>query len=459
MQTLSRLFGIALLGTMPLLGCNSQTLSSNGDGGPVPEGVTFGFPGCRDLACKIAYNCPTTMNSGKTTVTGVVNIPAGNLPLYGASVYVPNSALSDYVDGPTCDRCSEQSSGSPVAITTTDAAGHFILEGVPTGENIPLVVQLGKWRRELTLTTKVDACTDTVLDAEKTRLPRNQGEGHLPKIAIATGGQDALQCMVRRLGISDSEFTPEGGTGRVNLFAGHGGTSKYVAGINGGATLTSAPTFWGAQANLNKYDVLLYSCDGQEDSFSSNTTEKPAASRALLESYLNAGGRAFLSHWHHYWVEFGSTAFKGLINFQPAGNPPTDHLNDIGTGTADIDMSFAKGQAMANWLRNVQGSSTLGKINLTAVQNTIKSANAGTQTWIRLPANDNTQYVSFNTPVGVPPANQCGRAVISDLHISAGDNVSDPFPMGCKSNPLSPQEKALIFMFFDLASCIEQPAG
>src|SRR5262249_2460515 len=59
---------------------------------------------------------------------------------------------------------------------------------------------------------------------------------------------------------------------------------------------------------------------------------------------------------------------------------------------------------------------------------------------------DMKMHFTFNTPVGVPAASQCGRVVYSDFHVSASalSGLSN-FPGSCNTGTLSNQEKALEF--------------
>jgi hypothetical protein len=126
---------------------------------------------------------------------------------------------------------------------------------------------------------------------------------------------------------------------------------------------------------------------------------------------------------------------------------------------------------MANWLVNVGGSTTPGQLVILAGQHTVDAANPTySQRWIYSDAvpgsrtqtlrNPSVQYFTFNTPLTAPAADQCGRVVLSDIHVSNAGTPADQsgpnlaFPTGCQATNLSAQEKALEFMLFDLSSCV-----
>ncbi len=435
---------LVLLSVPLLVTCNVHRVGSGDDDDEIMDAAVK--PDLRKLPC-LSLGCRVTNCKGgnRTTLTGVVNIPAGTLPLPNAYVYVPNSTLEPIPAGVSCNRCDAPLSGSPITKTTTDASGRFRLENVPDGLNIPLVIQVGKWRRQVTL-SQVDACVDNAVDADLTRLPRSQDEGNIPKIALSTGGADAVECLLRKIGIDDKEFTPEAGSGRVNLYTGQGGTARYDAPLNGGAAFTPGPTFWDSVENLKQYDVVLHSCEGTP-----TVANKSIAARQALLEYLSMGGRAFASHYHYVWIEQGPAPMPTVATW--------NHRGDLGTITADIDISFSRGAALADWLVNVGASTQRGKLPLTQAKADVQVINPSlAERWIHVPAQNNVQYLAFNAPLGAREEGQCGRMIFTDIHVANGDTSSSglSFPSGgCHSTALSPQEKALVYMFFDLSNCLQ----
>jgi len=448
------LIGAVVVAPGLIVGCacedsgNTGDTSGNGAGGPGGAGqggslfgTGGGNQGCVGLECQQA----TCDNGAKTTVSGRVYEPAGKVPLYNVVVYVPNAPLADIADGASCDQCGSSLSGSPIVTALTDTDGRFVLENVPVGDNIPLVIQVGKWRREFVLPT-VAKCVDTPTVDTSIRLPRDKSEGHIPKIALTTGGADPLECLLKKIGLAEEEFTNPEGDGRVNLFSGPGGSDRYVNGLNGGADFEPATSLWGTFDSLMRYDMVLMACEADQ-----HAEQKPPAALGSMLEYTSQGGRVFASHWHNYWLQAGPDPFPDVATWNFLDDPPDNPF--IGT----IDVSFPKGQALAEWLFNVQASTTQGELVIVQPQRTIDTVNSAVaRQWIysEAPITPGIQYFTFNTPVGVPEEEQCGRVVYSDIHVSSGDAVDQPFPDGCQTEDLSPQEKALLFMLFDLSACI-----
>jgi hypothetical protein len=450
-------------------GSSGATVSPSGDGtGGVlvisSGGTSSNGSPCADetsWACKIA----TCDGQQKTTVRATVYDPSGKLPLYDVAVYVPNKALDDIEDGATCETCATPVSGQPIASALTNAAGEFVMEDVPSGSHVPLVIQIGKWRREVEL-SEVKPCQENKFDdPELFRLPRNQGEGHLPKIALSAGEADSLECLLRRLAISDSEFTNPDGRGRINIFADKDSATSYATAEE---YPPASPTLWGSDDSLGKYDVVLMSCQGsQSDGRLHLTPEKEA-----LKHYVDGGGRVFLEHYHYSWLRGGNEdpEIEDARKYPPTPFPPVaiwataadPDVNNGYEGNRDyqIDVSFPKGNDFADWLVNVQASTKKGVISLQDVKHpALDIVPSVSQRWIYnvTGSPQSVPYLTANTPIGVPIEKQCGRLVHTGIHVAkaAKDKTTDPFPSGCTSAPLSAQEKAMAFLFFDLSSCVQ----
>ncbi len=363
-----------------------------------------------------------------TSISGKVFAPNGTLPLFGAVVYVPGNAPAPFVEGVQCSQCSTLVPADARTSATTDAAGTFRLEGVPTDGDFPVIVQVGKWRRQVTI-PKVAQCQDTPVADGTIRLPRNRSEGEIPRIAVVTGACDALACVLTKMGIDSSEFGDSASDPqRIVFFNGAGGSAP--------GTPEPAARLWSNLNELKKFDVVLNSCECSEHN------ENKGAPMTLKE-YADIGGRVLGSHYQYTWQKNLVPDWRATANWD-GGSAQTPDL---------VDMSFPKGQAFAQWLVAIGASTTLGQIELDV--KTYDAAGVGpmSQRWLHSSgANPTTHYMSFDTPVGAPSSSQCGKVVYAGMHVSTG-NVGTDFPMGC-SDEFTPDEKALTFLLFDLQSCL-----
>ena len=414
--------------------CGAAVANVCGTGGAV----------CENL-CKQQVKCPA---GGDTTVTGTVFAPTPPKfgaadPLYNALVYVPNAPVQPFTPGVACEQCG-QVSGSPLVTALTGPDGKFTLKNVPVGDNIPLVIQIGRWRRQVKI-PKVAMCGNTALPAELTRLPRNKAEGDIPHFAIATGTYDPMDCLLRKIGIEDAEFTLPTGNGRVNMWV-YGGNTL-------GPTTPAGDMLVGSRPTLAKYDMVLLPCDSEDD--------RPAAMMANLVDYADKGGRIFLTDWSYTWLRDGAMGpFQRTVTWKPTAQTQGQDFVTI------VDQTFPKGMAFAQWLTVVMAAGPMpGRLRIHDPYFGASNVDAvipPTQRWLYTEGTKRSiQHFTFNTPIAAPPAKQCGRLVFSQFHVVEDSGGVFPglggatvFPRACDDRPMTPQEKALEFMLFDASACV-----
>jgi len=405
---------------------------------------------CVGIECQVV-NCGA-MGLPNTSISGTVFAPNGTLPLNGVTVYVNRDPLPPFTEGVTCDRCSTTLPGSAVAQATSDAFGNFKLDNVPAGDNIPLVVTTGKWRRQITIPA-VAQCSDTMVGAAETRLPKNKSEGDIPKIALTTGDADSLECLIRKLGIDDAEITPASGNGRIHFYDGEDGVNK----ING-TNLSPGTDLWNTVPALSAYDIVFFSCEGAQ-----NRGTKSQAALDAVRDYAAVGGRVFASHWHNIWIGGDFQQGDGSRVVAEWQNLATWTANDGDPGNPILidEVSNPKGTLFADWMLNVMGSTVRDEIQLsqsggqtTGRRTALTLDTAKAERWVQT-NNMNPQMFQFTTPINAPGDQKCGKVVYTDMHVSGNGTNDGDFPASCgNSLTLSPQEKALAFMFFDIASCV-----
>jgi hypothetical protein len=516
--------------------CATGTCGGGGDSNVCGSPTT-----CTGL-CTQQKVCP---NGTTTSISGTVTSPNGVLPIYGALVFVPTATPPAFGDRVSCDQCGA-SAGTPLVSTTTGPDGTFLLPNMPVSDpakvqNIPVVIQLGRWRKQITVQTT--ACTTTDIpkvdpadatkfvgggvrpatDTKSSALPRTKAEGDIPLTAISTGNVDGLECVFRKLGIADSEFTDPKGNGRIRFYQDNGAIISQTAGqcsISGescdtfgsncastcslsGRTCTNAGSAcdnrcslgggkcgtpgsacglfgWGKceeagscvakgvctqtsgtphatdlyndPDELSKYDMTIFECVGSR-------SDKTATQQANIRNYANSGGRVYATHYSYVWLyNAGAAPWNSTASWAADSD-------SWATAIATLDTSFPKGQAFAEWLNIVGGLNAplpaTPKITIDEARHDVNGpVAAGAQQWLYTttadsPKKASVQHYTFNTDTTKPAAQQCGRVLFSDFHVSTNSTTKDEvFPSECDNDPLTTQEKVLAFMLFDLASCI-----
>jgi hypothetical protein len=381
-----------------------------------------------------------------TTISGTVYDPrsgafdpatkTGALPLPNVLVYVTTGAVAPLPSGVQCLTTSDPT--GVVGFTYTAADGTFTIGKVPVNSTYTIVIQAGKWRRQFPQTVVADPIAGLAL-----HMPSDHTQGDIPRIAIATGSVDAFECVFRKMGIADTEFTDDNGSvnpaGHIHLYK---GSSSPGAEINASTPLQAA--LMSNSATMNGYDVLMFPCQGNP-----NNQATPTGATNLL-NYANSGGRVFATHYSYAWLE-PAAPYNSL--FPPVANWVPDTA--LANGTATINTGFTDGATLAQWLQNAGATTSFGQVPLNTLKNDISGIIPPTQSWATLNSNSDIMQMTFNTPVGAPAANQCGRVLFNEYHVFNAASGGAIYPAECTSSTtMTPQEEMLEYTLFDLSSFV-----
>ncbi len=379
--------------------------------------------------------------------------PNGTLPLSGAVIYVPNGDIPPIAEGAHCETCASWLPARPAAITTSGPDGSFVLHDAPIGVDVPVVVQVGKWRRTLTL-PKVERCVNHPVDQALSRLPRNRREGILPRIALTTGACDDLGCLLPKLGIDPEEIgvPSDGDSKSVHVYLGAMDSSRGPRGA------APASSLWSSLESLARYDMVLLSCECGERL----ENKGPSANEAMTR-YLETGGRIFTTDFMYTWYrDTPSASLRSAIDIAGGGHE--------GGKPVAIVPGEANGKPLSDWLRATSPTSpqvTEGQIDFESVFDNLRSVDkTRVRVWAQssrpnAPASGpGPRVVSIDFPMQDAPEKRCGRAVHIDAHVhqaSDDDRVGPDYPRSCAAK-MGPGERALGYFLFHLATCITPPA-
>lgn len=324
--------------------------------------------------------------NGATSLTGTIYSANGD-PVSGATIYVPGVTVSSSVskatrsfvkvtpaaDGTTCE--DPPTADSSLAAVCSGANGTFSVDtsSITTNPN-QIVLLKGALRSIHDLSCNVGAAA-CALDATTTKF--SGGITTWPKVAVVTGAYDRMEDVLAKIADSDTSDTTNGAYGRVNssgtfVYGSEYGTNMTI--INGGGSPTPTENIdlvtyktWdkyldGTESLLSGstpvFDVVFIDCGNTYDS----ATYLTAAAKTILENYVNAGGRLYITDRSY---DFINQTWPSFMPFEgnTSSTAPGD-FNVAWTGTAGITLNAVVSDAsMKSWLGNVtvnaQDASTL----------------------------------------------------------------------------------------------------
>ena len=446
----------------------------NNDGGgifttPLGDGgvTTSTVPRCITATQQCVNACS---GGGETTVTGTVYDPAGKNPLYGIVVYVPSETPAAITTGASCYSCNSLYTGNPIAYAVTDSAGKFTIHGVPDGANIPLVVQVGKWRMQYTLPS-VTACqandSGALLNDEAQAAEQPHGRRHpehrhrdrrrrLARVPAAPHRRRRVRVRTRGRAAPDA-FTSSTATA--------GPTRRPPGPTRGARSGTRSRTSWRTTSRCSpargtrRRATATAAPSRPRCSRRSSTTPRTAAACSRRTTTTTGSTRARSA------AEPGHVADgRPALRHRSERHHPDDAARRPALPARRRDAAVDDQRQRAHERRAAHRASAPQRARHGGQHGVASRGSRRTPRRIRRARPSTSRSTR---PSASAPDEQCGRVVYSDLHVGAAsgdyggytDNIpaNAIVPTGCGDGDLSPQEKALEFMLFDLSGCITPP--
>lgn len=434
-----------------LLGCSEESAPAAGtDGGTGggDDGAGGGLigpdndptdpppPTC--ISCTFEQTVCGTDPKESTRLVGTVTAPNGIDPIAGARVFIPNDI------------------GDPIVITKTEVDGSFSLFGVPFGEQVPLFIEKGGFLRTLAL-KNVESCTSRTLTADEARLPKNQKEGRLPKLAVGQGDYDQIECVLRTMGVDDSEFTSPTEKGAIHLYNNRGD-----------AETAELYALFADAGNMAAYDLIFVNCTAWTFP---DVTKYPSFPENIRK-YVDGGGRLYATDWAYDAIE-QVPAFSPYIDFyggtsgiEPEQQRSADYDGAAVSNNLSALTASVSSEPLASWLEETQSVSDGQNV---LIQDflpdwALMEATAADQatypstTWVHGTASVTGNQEAKDRPLTVTfERGECGRVLYSSYHTRHGvdGHNAGPFPSYCRSSTsdILPQERILEYLILELSAC------
>lgn len=257
---------------------------------------------------------PRVDAAAPATLTGKIWAPnlTSDIPIFGALVYATTVKPPPIPQEVFCEECVD----APSNATFSSHDGSFTLSIDPG--TYWLVIQKGQFRSERQIT--VEPGQDLALTAAETTLPSVHDPDNgswVPRVAVVLGSDDRIENVLGKIGF---------GTMRNNALTSAG--NEMVVYQNLGSRTRPVPadeiagdgnSLLGNLEAMKRFHIIFFAC-------SVNDVNTSAAVRQNIRSYVNAGGKIYVTDWAG---EVMDQAFPPQVTFH-------DYLDDAGSGRPQL---------------------------------------------------------------------------------------------------------------------------